>query len=134
MSINSDDIDRPNYSKKRAKVMVDDNHDEPRFLLQGCGFDSYQELVILIARIANSSDITFPSEIVRNIVHFFTTKRLDSNKTRALRCSSTSGQHSLDECLVDTENSWWISANGSFRNGTSPKYLIYVYTSIDDVS
>lgn len=100
---------------KRAKI-VDDN-DEPRFLLQGCEFDSYQDLVFLIARIVKSRNKTFPPEIMRNIANFFTTKRLNPSRTRALRCSSTTAQHSLDQCLVDTENSWWISADGSLRNG-----------------
>jgi hypothetical protein len=119
MSTNSASNHDPNVSK-RAKI-VDDNH-ETRFLLQGCGFDSFADLVCLVARVGKSSDNntnTFPPEIVRNIVNFFTTTHLDSRKTRALKCSSTSGQHSLDQCLVDTENSWWISANGSLRNGTS---------------
>jgi hypothetical protein len=117
MSVSSENgIPHPDFSKRTR--IIDDN-EEPRFLLQGCGFDSYQDLVFLIAIIAKSSDTTFPPEIVRNISNFFTTKHLDSSKTRALRCSSTSGQHSLDQCLVDTENSWWISARGSLRNGAS---------------
>jgi hypothetical protein len=116
-SIRMNDNEVVPSNSRRAKI-VDDN-DVPRFLMQGCGFDSYQDLVLLIASIAKSEDKTFPPEIFRKIANFFTTTHLDPTKTRALRCSSTSGQFSLDQCLVDSENSWWISASGSLRNGAS---------------
>jgi hypothetical protein len=99
-----------------SSVVVDDS-DEPRFLMQGLGFASYQVLVNLIWKIGRGQHKAMPPEIVRHIATFFTTKRLDPNKSRALTCSSSSGQYSLDECLVDSENSWWISSFGSFRNG-----------------
>ncbi|KAG7346658.1 hypothetical protein IV203_005727 [Nitzschia inconspicua] len=99
------------------------NDSEQRFLMQGCGFDSYHDLILLLAKIPISRDKTFPPEILTNVASFFTTARLDPSKTRALRCSSTSGQYSLDQCLVDTENSWWISATSSLRNGRGEEYV-----------
>jgi hypothetical protein len=122
---NNADVDAPfsDDDVTRHGRIPSASDEDPRFLMQGCGFNTYRDLVLLLAHIAKSHSRTFPPEILRNIASFFTTANLDPSKTKALRCSSTSGQYSLEQCLVDTENSWWISAAGSLRNGMSWIYI-----------
>ena len=118
-------------------IMADNADDEPRFLINGTPFSSYQDLTNVIEKLFqadnNESSATksgkrprrpqlstlslLPPEIVRNIATYFTVKKLDPSKTRALSCSSSSKQHNLRECLVDSPSTWWISSYGSFQNG-----------------
>jgi hypothetical protein len=93
------------------------NDDGPRFLMDGTGFQCYDHLVHHISKMAKFYDCNLPNEIITNVAGFFTIKPLDPDRTRALTCSSTSGQYSLDHCLIDSESSWWISSTGAFRNG-----------------
>jgi hypothetical protein len=106
-------------------VVILDNDGKPRFLMQESGYPSYQVLTRTIGTIVDSKiqNKTIPPEIIRSIAVFFTTRRLDPKETEAIRASSTSGQYSLDQCLVDSESSWWISAFGSFRNGRGEEYI-----------
>jgi hypothetical protein len=67
-----------------------------------------------------------PNEIIRDIAIYFTVKKLDTTKTRAIGCSSSSSErHELKECLIDSSSSWWISSinEGSFHNGKGEEYV-----------
>jgi hypothetical protein len=83
----------------------------------GTGFPSFESLENLIRTLPSSHGWLLPPEIATHVADFFTVKALNANETRPLACSSTSGQYGLEHCLIDSENSWWISAQGSFRNG-----------------
>lgn len=113
------------WKAEKPAVAVDDiERDEPpRFLMKGTAFSSYASLLQLIASVPQEFGITLPLEILQNIAHYFTVGEVDSSKARALSCSSTSGQYSLEHCLVDNDNSWWISAVGSFRYGKGEEYV-----------
>merc|ERR1711865_4916 len=60
-----------------------------------------------------------PQEIIQNIALYFTVTKLDPSETRAIACSSSTKQHKLQQCLIDSKSSWWISSMGSFRKGMS---------------
>jgi hypothetical protein len=106
-------------------AVVDDieRNSPPRYLMRGTAFSSYASLVHLVAKVPRRVGITLPHEILQNIAHYFTVGEVDPSKARALACSSTSGQHSLEQCLIDNDNSWWISSIGSFRNGKGEEYV-----------
>mmetsp|Transcript_19655 Transcript_19655/g.36688 ORF Transcript_19655/g.36688 Transcript_19655/m.36688 type:complete len:206 (-) Transcript_19655:230-847(-) len=97
--------------------------------MTGSGFTSYQSLVNVVGKLPKNHKLALPAEICKNVANFFTTRRLDPTKTRAVTCSSTSGQYSLDHCLIDSENSWWISSFGSFRNGKGEEYIEFELAS-----
>lgn len=74
----------------------------------------------------SSSLPLLPNEIIRDIAIYFTVKKLDPTKTRAIGCSSSSSElHELKECLIDSSSSWWISSinEGSFHNGKGEEYV-----------
>lgn len=107
-----------------SSLVILDNEGQRRFLMRNSGYSSYQALTQLITKIVSKTQKqTVPQEIIRKIAIFFTTKRLDPKQTRAVRASSALGQYSLDQCLVDSDTSWWISAPGSFRNGRGEEYV-----------
>lgn len=107
---------------------------EQRYLINGTPFSSYEDLTNMIGKLKpkrrkrqrqlqhstyaneSTSEKLLP-EIIRNIAVYFTVKKLDPSKTRAIGCSSSSKQHELKECLDDSTSSWWISSIGSFQNG-----------------
>ena len=116
--------DNPQLEDDDDAVLLD--HDKkPRYLMQESGYPSYQALKETIGRIVDSKiqDRSIPPEIVQKIAIFFTTRRLEPKQTRVNGVSSTSGQYNVEECLVDSENSWWISAFGSFRHGRGEEYI-----------
>jgi hypothetical protein len=93
------------------------------------GFKSIKSIVHHISQLANAYECTLPNEIIlKNIATFFTVKPLNPDRTKAVSCSSTSGQYSLDHSLIDSESSWWISSTGTFRNGTSIIFCILEFT------
>ena len=75
---------------------------------------------------SSSSLPLLPNEIIRDIAIYFTVKKLDPTKTRAIGCSSSSSElHELKECLIDSSSSWWISSihEGSFHNCKGEEYV-----------
>lgn len=103
--------------------------------MNGTPFSSFEDLTDAIEHIFTEKDgdssatekkfksgastkSQLPKEIVEKIAMYFTVAKLDPCKTRVLGCSSSSMQHDLKECLVNSSSSWWISAYGSFENGT----------------
>lgn len=103
--------------------------------MKGTEFSSYESLVQLIAKVPQNWGLTMPPEIFRNVANYFTVCPVDPSKTRALACSSSSGQYSLEHCLIDNDNSWWISEFGSFRKGKGEEYVeIEVGSSLARVS
>jgi hypothetical protein len=119
----------------RRVTMMDTMPDEPRYLMNGTPFSSFEDLTDTIEQICAAKDndsaptekklksdastkSLLPKEIVEKIAMYFTVTKLDPCKTRVLGCSSSSNQHDLKECLVDSSSSWWISAYGSLENGT----------------
>ena len=117
---NDVDIDDEEGGVVFSSTVIHDDDDGPRFLMtESTGFKSIKSLVHQISQLANAYECDLPNEIIlKNIVTFFTVKPLNPDRTKALSCSSTSGQYSLDHCLIDSESSWWISSTGTFRNGT----------------
>jgi len=111
-----------------------------RYLINGTPFSSYEDLTNMIGKLKpkrrkrqrqlqhstyaneSTSEKLLP-EIIRNIAVYFTVKKLDPSKTRAIGCSSSSKQHELKECLDDSTSSWWISSIGSFQNGKGEEYV-----------
>ena len=97
-------------------MMNSADDDEQRFLVSGTPFASnYDELTTTLRNVLKLP----PQEIIQNIALYFTVTKLDSSETRAIACSSSTKQHKLQQCLIDSKSSWWISSMGSFRKGMS---------------
>lgn len=98
-------------------MMNSADDDEQRFLVSGTPFSSYDELTTTLRNVLFTK--LPPQEIIQNIALYFTVTKLDSSETRAIACSSSTKQHKLQQCLIDSISSWWISSMGSFRKGMS---------------
>lgn len=98
-------------------MMNSADDDEQRFLVSGTPFSSYDELTTTLRNVLFTK--LPPQEIIQTIALYFTVTKLDSSETRAIACSSSTKQHKLQQCLIDSISSWWISSMGSFRKGMS---------------
>ena len=99
-------------------MMNSADDDEQRFLVSGTSFNNFDELTTTLRNLLLCTKLP-PQEIIQNIALYFTVTKLDSSETRAIACSSSTKQHKLQQCLIDSKSSWWISSMGSFRKGMS---------------
>lgn len=91
---------------------------------------SFRELQDLIRKVDFSGrDRTskqsnhLPSELCAQVANFLTVQRCVHSEAEATSASSMDSVYKLEGCLLDDENSWWLSGPASMPGGKGSEYV-----------
>lgn len=103
--------------------MADD--DEPLVLAtMNCTFSQLQKMVQQIKFYPPAGTAKhLPSELSTYVSNFLTVKKVMHDEVEAVAASSEDSPHKLAECLVDNDESWWMSRHGSMPAGRGGEYV-----------
>ena len=90
-------------------------------------FDELRGLIRLIDFSENNRDIEqskhLPAELSSYVANFLTVKRCDHSEAEAVAASSMDSMFKLERCMVDDQDSWWLSGFGSMPRGRGDEYV-----------
>jgi hypothetical protein len=70
-----------------------------------------------------SSCLHLSSDLAHLCISFLTVEPVTHNQVTAVACSSTDGSHELQECLIDSETSWFMSALRTMPRGAGREWV-----------
>lgn len=98
--------------------------DEPLVLASmNCTYSQLQNLVQKINFDQSGTAKHLPPELSCHVANFLTLRKVVRGEVEAVEASSVDSPHSLSECLVDNEDSWWMSAFGTMPGGRGDEYV-----------
>lgn len=89
--------------------------DQPPMILMGSA--SYQDIIATL----DASE--FPLDVAKQAASFLEVKNLEPREITASGSSSTRGDFPLSTTLANEDGTWWISAEGSMKNGMGEEWL-----------
>ena len=121
----------------RADVPVEDQTTENEPLVLSCMNCSFTQLRSVIQEINFASRTTaaaaiatqprqqlfLPLELSGYVATFFTVPRVVPSQVEAVAASSLDATHKLTGCLVNDEDSWWLSGFGTMPGGRGDEYV-----------
>jgi hypothetical protein len=91
---------------------------------------SYSEMLALLETLdfhvgskQHNKQCVLPPELAKQVIQFLIIQRVDSDTVEVVGCSSHDKVHSLQACLSDDENTWWISGEHTMPRGRGCEYL-----------
>ena len=89
-----------------------------------CSFDSLQKLVQRVNFDPSGTVKHLPPELSKYVAKFLTVRRVVRDDVEAVAASSMDmAPHTLADCLVDNEESWFMSAAGTMPRGRGDEYV-----------
>ena len=96
-----------------------------------CSFDSLQEIVQRVNFDPSGTAKHLPPELSKHVSKFLTVRRAVRDEVEAVTASSMDmAPHKLADCLVDNEESWWMSALGTMPGGRGEEYVEFRLSKI----
>ena len=71
----------------------------------------------------SKSSCCLPAEICSHVANFLTVQRCVHSEVEAVSATSMDSIYKLEGCLVDDEDSWWLSSFGSMPGGRGDEYV-----------
>lgn len=88
-----------------------------------CSFDSLQELIQQVNFDPSGTSKHLPPELSKHVANFLTVQKVVRDEVEAVGSSSMDMPHQLADCLIDDEDSWWMSGAGTMPGGRGAEYV-----------
>lgn len=115
------------FCKTNFRYQQAEGEDDPVPILlrpTPCSYDTLLEtLCTLDFNPTSTIPQTLPADMVKLVLSFLTVKRVKPEEVQATNCSSHDGIHPLSFCLLDHDNSWWLSSHGSMPGGRGQEWV-----------